>query len=230
MKAKLELDPGRFFPEKRWPYSDERKAKKAGGNLDALQTNGVFINWLAGWTPRQIIEAIASQSRPPIPIDSLDKCLDQPPMPNGGRIEGYTADRIDAIVSNYQGRLRWWMSRKGLVIASVGATINRLSFFNLRAGKLMMEHCPSRKLTKPALAKIAVALDRAGFKLEDNLQPAHWQQIRDHNEKPNDYAAFQPVDTFQRAVRTKEFARFVCKKLYYARDRYKRSAQRGIRV
>jgi hypothetical protein len=88
---------------------------------------------------------------------------------------------------------------------------------------LMMEHFIDGKLSKERLVIIAKTLDKARMTLEGNLQPAHWQQIKENNQNPKRFSFFSPVETFSQAVRNKKFARFVRIRLYYARDRYVRS-------
>jgi len=216
------LPPSRFRPSERWEFFDIEWTKKAGGDYLVLYEHLSNVSYDGGSTLRDIIEKIASREEPESPrsfrIDTLDRSLDLPKLSRGGVVLGWTGDLIDQYVSGYAG-LRWWMSKRGLVIAAVGPADLPLSKFDREAGELMRKRFVKGKLSFPALVEIAAKLDAAGYGLKKNLQPAHWELIREHNQR---YTR-SPVRTFSQAIKDKRFVRGVRKRLYYARDRFELS-------
>jgi hypothetical protein len=214
--------PNRFRPSERWEFFDIERTNKAGGDYLVLYGHLSNFSYDGGSTPRDIIEKIASREEPKssrcFRIDSLDESLHLPKDSRGGVVFGWTGDLIDQYVSGYAG-LRWWMTKRGLVIAAVGPEDLPISDFNREAGELMKEHLINGKLPYAALVEIAAKLDTADYDLKEHLQPAHWKEIAEHNKR---YTR-SPVRTFSEAIKNKRFVRGVRKRLYYARDRFELS-------
>jgi hypothetical protein len=213
-----------FSPSQRWKCFSLHRTKKEGGDHFILYENLISANWQRNLTKLEIIQTIAAAARPPIPVDSLDKCLEQYRFARGGNAFGWTGDKIEEIVSYYPG-LRWWLSKRGLVIAMVGPQDLPLSEFNRRAGELMRVHFLQGKLSMEGLTAIAAALDTAGFNLKDNLQPAQWKPLMIHNQKFSRAA----IRTFSAAINNKKFVHSIRRRLYRARDRFEKSYRAALR-
>lgn len=131
---------------------------------------------------------------------------------------GSPADQIQKILRNYP-LLRWWMEQDGLVVDEVKAEEGLLSDFDRVAGSLVVEHWKDNGLSKSSPESIALRLDADGFLLKGNLQPARWKLISDYNQKHPRLA----IKTFTGAVRRPLFAQGVRRRLYAARDCYKKA-------
>jgi hypothetical protein len=116
--------------------------------------------------------------------------------------------------------MRWWMAKDGLVVAVVSPKKRRLSKFDCFAGGLVVRSWVSGRLSKSALQEIAAELDSKGFPL-DLLQPAPRAKVLDYNRK---YAK-KAIKTFTAAIGRRDFVRYVRRRLFVARDRYRAANQ-----
>jgi len=116
---------------------------------------------------------------------------------------------------NYHN-MRWWITDKGLNMGGVVPDRVQLSPFDELAGKLTLANWKGR-LSKDAFLEIAKELDKAGFCLKDELQPAQWTVIAQHNQKYSKNA----IRTFDQAARNPRFTRYIRKRLYIARNKMK---------
>ena len=125
---------------------------------------------------------------------------------------------IDEIAANFD-RMHWWLSERGLNMNAVLPLSPDISRFDEFAGKLIVGGMATEgSLSKTLLLSIARQLDRANFPL-NNLQPAQRKIINEHNRKFSRVA----VKTFQAACDHQRFAYLIRRRLYVARDRYKRN-------
>jgi hypothetical protein len=116
---------------------------------------------------------------------------------------------------NYHN-MRWWITDKGLNMGAVVPDRVRLSAFDELAGKLTIANWKGG-LSRDALLKIAKELDKAGFSVRNELQPAQWKEIAEHNQQNSKNA----IRTFDQAARNPRFTRHVRRRLYIARNKVK---------
>ena len=154
----------------RWECFDPVRTKDTGGSIKYLVNDHVSLGLPSGSTYRDVIEAIARQSQPPIAIESLDEILDMNKFIRGKTVFGFVCDEIDHVAAQHEG-MRWWISRRGLNVAVVPWAAARLSMFDEVAGKSYVERSKDGRLSKDLLIAIAKDLDAAGFKLNE-LQAA----------------------------------------------------------
>jgi hypothetical protein len=214
----------RFSPSERWERFDARRTTRMGGDFTSLYENFVVANWARGSTHRDIVELIARNAKPPIPIDSLDPCLEQIKLSRGGMVANWTGDRIDETVLHYPG-LRWWMSKRGLVIGMIRPEDLPLSEFDRTAGELMRKHFVERRLSCEGLAIIAAELDKRNFTLKSALEPSQWRKIAEYNQKN----ARNPLKSFAQVVKHPALLGLVRKRLSRARQRFEKSYQDAFR-
>ena len=112
------------------------------------------------------------------------------------------------------------MAKDGLVVAVVSPKKRRLSKFDCFAGGLVVRSWVSGRLSLSARQEIAAELDSKGFPL-DLLQPARRAKVLDYNRK---YAK-KAIKTFTAAIGRRDFVRYVRRRLFVARDRYRAANQ-----
>ena len=201
-----------------WTRFDRQRTQQAHGKTDIL-LRSVSLTMSAGSSHREDVEQIARMASQPFSIVSISKVLDERKSVRGQVYFGEAGSQIDKILHNYPG-MRWWMEKDGLVIeVAPSHTANRLSEFDRTAGKLVCDATRHGRLSTDAVEKIAAGLDVAGFALLENLQPAQWKPIADHNRKYVKSA----IKTFVAAVSSPKFVRSVRRRLYVARDRYQKA-------
>jgi hypothetical protein len=201
-----------------WECFSRTKTESSGGSIKVLQESFVSIQLPTQATLRDVLEAIGRQCNPPIAIASLDETFAAHRCPpRGVTIFGNAGDRINDIVSRHDG-LHWWISAVGLNVAGGPMNAATMSAFDELAGTMYFNGSEDGVLSKEVLLQIAEALDKAGFSLKE-LQPAQRKPIIEHNRK---YAKVA-IKTFVQAARHSRFARCVSRRLYVARDRYKKA-------
>jgi len=200
-----------------WHRFDSVRTKETGGDCILVLDNHVSLSIPAPWTHRDAVEKIASQSREPIPIQSLADALSETKFVRGKVIFGFAGDKIDQIASNYED-MHWWISKEGLNMAIVPPAATNLSRFDEFAGKLCVDKWKDGKLSKKSLMEITKKLDGAGFTLKE-LQPAQLRPISNHNQRNSR----NPIKTFMTACLHGTYVRSVRRRLYVARERYMRA-------
>lgn len=135
---------------------------------------------------------------------------------------GHAGNQIENIMMNYP-TLRFWMEADGLVIDEPAAEMGPLNSFDSFAGGLVLAKWTAKGLFSDDLLEIARQLDSKDFRLKDCLQAAQWEPISAHNQK----LARNAVRTFEGAAQDHRFVRSIRRRLYLARDRY-RKAQRPV--
>ena len=201
-----------------WGHFDQRRTREMGGNVAPLHEGFISLAVPAGSSHREEIEQIARAAEPAFDIVRLSARLDDFRSIRGRGYFGQTGRIIDRILDNYPG-MRWWMEKGGLVIDTVTSDLNQLSEFDRRAGKLVCDRTQNSKLSPDAVRQIAAELDAAGFVLADNLQPAQWKPIADYNRK---YSK-RSIKNFAAAASDPKFVRSIRRRLYVARDRYRKA-------
>jgi hypothetical protein len=195
------IDSSRSLPSRWSRFSAEQTTKTHGRKLyrDLILNNVVSCSLAAPCTHRDVVKQIARQSWKYIPIEFLPTILQNSVHSRGRTFFGFPRDYFDKIACNY-ARMRWWVSELGLnmkVIASTGPSVPE---FDELAGRLMAE-ARSQRLSNGRLPlaeynKIAVALDEAGFRLQNHLERAFRRKLADWNQKhPN-----QAIHTFYAAL------------------------------
>jgi hypothetical protein len=199
-----------------WRHFSSEKTPPNFCNL--ILNNFASLTIPAPCTLRDVVEQIAKQSRNRIPIESLSDNLSQPVLLRAITIFGPPGNHFDQIADNYTN-MQWWVSENGLNMAVVPPGAARLSDFNKLAGELAVFKERNGKLSKDAILEIAKALDEAGYKLEKELQPAQWKVIAKYNQRYSTRA----IKTYEQAVRNSRFVRCVRRRVYVARDKYRRA-------
>lgn len=201
-----------------WSHFDQRRTREMGGDVATLKEGFISLAVPAGSSHRENIERFARAAKPPFEIVRLSARLDDFRSIRGRGYFGQTGRTIDNILDNYPG-MRWWMEKGGLVIDTVAPDLSQLSEFDRRAGKLVCDRTQNGKLSSDAVGQIAAELDTGGFILADNLQPAQWRLIADYNRKYPKKA----IKNFAAAVSDPKFVRSIRRRLYVARDRYRKA-------
>jgi hypothetical protein len=199
-------------------HFDARRTKDAHGDMRVLQGNFVNLSMPAGSTHFDSLIEFGRSSNKPFPIKFLSEKLKEPQFIRGCVYSGKLGDQIQGILLNYP-YLRWWIEQGGLVVDEARSELGPLPDFDRIAGPLVLEHMKGDKLSASALALIAAKLDEEGFLLKENLQPAQWKPISDYNQRHSKLA----IKTFVDAVGRPLFVRGVRRRLYLARDRYKKA-------
>jgi hypothetical protein len=199
-----------------WRHFDARRTKDARGDASILVQNPVSLSAPAGSTRWDHVYAIASSALRPFPVKSISERLKEHISIRGCVFYGHVGDQIQKIMMNYP-TLRWWMEADGLVIAEPADEIGPLDPFDRFAGELVSAKWKQNKLLPDDFLGIARQLDGRGFVLKQNLQPAQWKPIAEHNMK----FAQNAIRTFEAAARNAKFSRSIRRRLYVARDRYK---------
>lgn len=204
------LNYGRHF--------DKQRTKDAHGDMNLVLGNIVNVTMPAGSTHYEALVEFGRSSMKPFPIKFLSEKLKEYKSIRGATHFGRLGISIETILGNYP-YLRWWMEKDGLVVDEARSELGPLSDFDRIAGLLVIEHTKDDKLSADALASIAAKLDAEGLKLKENLQQAQWKPILEFNQKHSRAA----IKTFVDAVGRPQFARSVRRRLYVARDRYKKA-------
>jgi hypothetical protein len=178
--------------------------------------NHVSVTVAGPCSLREVVERIAASAEVPIPIGFLSSRLDAVILRRGLVCFGTAGDLFDEATQGLD-RMEWWLSDSGLNIDVVQSSLGR---FDEVAGRLVGEKWTGG-LLKEALLKIADEIDRAGFKLKIELQPAQWKAIAEYNQRNTK----TPVKTFLHAARHPLLSRQVRRRLYLARQRYESSLQ-----
>jgi len=200
-----------------WERFDLQRTKETGGGIKRLQDNPVSLTVPANSTHRHLLEAIANSLQPPLAIESLAEELDNQRLPRGQTIFHRSAgDAIDKIAANYE-RMYWWVSAHGLNMDSVLPAPEPLSRFDELAGRLYVERSKNGELSDALLLSIAKQLDSAGMKWKE-LQPKQREKIAYYNQKH----FRRPLKTFEDICSRPTLVRYFKKRLYVARDRYKK--------
>ena len=199
-------------------HFDVRRTNDTHGDMRVLQGNFVNLSMPAGSTHFDSLIEFCRSSVKPFPVKFLSEKLKEPQFIRGRVYSGKLGEQIQGILLNYP-YLRWWMEKDGLVVDEARSEIGPLSDFDRIAGPLVLEHMKGDKLSASALVSIAAKLDAERFQLKQNLQPAQWKPISDYNQKYSKLA----IKTFGDAVGRPQFVRSVRRRLYLARDRYKKA-------
>lgn len=165
-------------------------------------------------THRAFVQEVARLASPPIFIESLSDHL------NAGTLRGISCfdsmgNVLNHIAMNYLN-VYWWVSEKGLNMA-VESPQAPLSSFDALAGRLTTARWKNG-LSQSALIEIAKEIDAHGFKLHDELQPAYWKLIAEHNQKKSR----DPITTFEQAILPR-FSRGIRRRLYIARTKFEKT-------
>jgi hypothetical protein len=199
-------------------HFDARRTKDAHGDMGVLHGNFVNLSMPVNSTHFDHLMEIGRSSNTPFPIKFLSDKLKELRYPRGRPYFGKTVDVIRGILLNYP-YLRWWMEEDGLVVDEVSAELGPLSDFDRIAGALVVERLKNGKLSTTSLESIASKLDAEGFQLKRDLQPAQWKPISEYNQKHSR----TPIKSFCAVVRRPQFVRILRRRLYVARDRYKKA-------
>jgi hypothetical protein len=197
----VELDASRSLPSRWSRFSAEQTSKTHGRKLyrDLILNNVVSCSLTAPCNHRDVVEQIARRSRKNIPIEFLPKILRHTIHLRGRAIFGFPGNYFDKIACNY-ACMQWWVSERGLNMKAIASAGPSMPEFDELAGRLMSE-ARSQRLTNGRLPlgeynKIAAALDRAGFKLQNHLEHAFRRKLADWNQKHPNLA----IHTFYEAL------------------------------
>jgi hypothetical protein len=203
----------------RWPSFDAKRTKERGGDASILDYNYVNFSCPCDTTPFDHLTEMGAQATRPFPIKRISEELKSIRFPRGVVFFGELGEAVQQILDNYPN-LRWWFEADGFVVAEAESPLDRLLPFDRLAGRLYIQNTSDGGLTRDALKMIASELDSQGFGLKESLQAAQWKPISVFNQKhPR-----APIRSFSDAIRRPEFARAVRRRLYVARNRYKRIA------
>ena len=183
-----------------------------------LRGNVVSIAMPAGATDLDALMEISRPSHTAFRVKVLSETLKAERYIRGRAFFGHVGDVIAKILLGYP-YLRWWIEVEGLVVEEMRSELGPLSEFDRIAGALVIEHSRDGKLSVEALELIAARLDEKGFQLNGNLQKAQWKPISEYNQKH----ARTPIKSFASAVKRDQFVHNVRRRLYVARDRYKKA-------
>jgi hypothetical protein len=201
-----------------WPHFDAERSIKAPEYVRSLERNPVSISLPEDSSHWDAVHAIAGHANCPLPVKHVSDVLKEHRAIRGRSCFGDVGDQIEKILNNYP-TLRWWMESEGLVIDKPKVDLAPLLPFDRFAGALVHSSWTNGRLPKGSLMAIAQQLDTEKFKLRDCLQPAQWVPISKCNQK---YAS-KAIQTFEAAARHHIFVRQIRRRLYLARDRYRRA-------
>lgn len=199
-------------------HFDAKRTKETHGDMSVLREGLISLSVAAGSTHLDHLKEICSRSNRPLAIKFLSEQLNERRFSRGDTFLGRLGNYIDQIVANYP-YLRWWIEEDGLVVTEAVSELGPLSEFDRIAGPLVVEHWKDAGLSASSLGFIASRLDAEGIQLRISLQPAQWKLISEHNMK----FSRSPIKTFADAVQRPQFVRNVRRRLYLARDRYKKA-------
>src|ERR1700731_5415603 len=104
-----------------WKRFNSKKTTATGGTKlfrTAILENVVNCTVPAPCTDREVLEQIARQAKPPIPIESLPDVLNETVHPRGRTLFGFCGNRIDQIACTYPA-MRWRISKNGLHVEAM---------------------------------------------------------------------------------------------------------------
>jgi hypothetical protein len=192
-----------------------------GQNSELLELLlNIFIDQIvqAGTTQGYVVRLAVGTGVGSMPIAFLCPTLQNHSLPHPFRLTGSLASVVDSLATLHPD-MWWWISDQGLVMANIEAEdVIVCSGFNQLAGSLFSQEESAGRLSQSALTEISRQLDAAGYQLKENLQPAHWRQIAAHNQK----FSRQAIRTFESAAAHPLSTHFVRKRLYVARDAYRK--------
>jgi hypothetical protein len=205
-----------------WAHFDADRSIKSPEYVRILERNPVNISLPRDSSHWDAVHAIARNANCPLPVKYVSEVLKESRAIRGRTCFGHVGDQIQKILDNYSS-LRWWIEPQGLVIDEPKVDLTRLLPFDRFAGELVHSSWTNKGLPESSLLAIAKQLDAEEFKLRDSLQPAQWAPIAKYNQKfPR-----KSIRTFEAAARHNIYARAIRRRLYLARDRYRR-AQRPL--
>lgn len=205
-----------------WRHFDAQRTKTAGGDANCLVQNLVSLCMPPDSTHWDHVYAIANGAYQPFKVKFVAERLKEHHAIRGRPFFGHAGDKIQEILLNYP-TLRWWMEADGLVIDEPVAEVGRLEEFDRFAGELVTAKWTGERLAEHDFIDIAKRLDERGFALNACLQRAQWKPIAVHNQK----FAQKAIKTFEAAAKDRRFSRSIRRRLYLARNRY-RKAQRPV--
>jgi hypothetical protein len=201
-----------------WEHFNSEKTPRKSDSRGLLLGTFVSLSAPAHCTPRDIVEQILMQSQDRILIESLSDDLNGPVYPRGRAVFGFLGSCLDKIAGGYPN-MQWWVSEKGLNMAVVTPEAAQISNFNKLTGELCVSKEKNGKLSADAVLAIAKAIDESKFTLDKELQPAQWKPIAEYNRKYSKRA----IKTFEQATTNTKFVRCVRRRLYAARDKYRKA-------
>ena len=201
-----------------WKHFDAQRTKAMRGETNCLLEGHVSLSMPSNSTHWDHIHAIADQCGRPFKVKFVSDRLKDHRAIRGRVFFGYAGNQIQQIMVNYP-TLRWWMEADGLVIDEPSGEIGALEEFDRVAGELVISKWTDKRLSKDDFITIAKQLDEKGYKLSSNLQKAQWEPIAAYNQK---YAR-KAIRTFEAAANDARFARSIRRRLYLARDRYRKA-------
>jgi hypothetical protein len=215
MISKLKRKPRQLYGLSWSRFSYQRTTCKAQRLRRQLEAGLVNLSIPGPCTLRQFVQALVNSILFPVGIESLCQELGNVVLPRGIGCFDFLGNLLDSITLNYPN-MYWWITDAGLNIATIPSGKLLLSPMDELAGRLMTKAWKNSGLHEEALLSIAHELDNEGFSLKDELQPAQWKQIAEHNQKWSRKA----ITTFGEAVRNPRFVRHIRRRLYVARNKY----------
>jgi hypothetical protein len=186
---------------------------------DLILENFVSLSISGPHSLRDKVERIATDAHKPIPIDYLCWELGDRLLSGASAVFGCPGENFNRIARNFP-ELYWCLSDKGLRMEILGKNDGPVSFDAL-AGHLLSQARSSRgpkRLLLTDYLVIAEELDKAGFRLLDQLQGQYRRNLAVWNQKhPNN-----AIKTFREAIGAKqpsELWRGVRRRLYYAEEK-----------
>jgi hypothetical protein len=201
-----------------WGDFDQKRTREAGGKADLVFESVVVLSVAASSSVREDVEQMARVASKPFPVAFISKLLDEPRFFRGRTYFGFAGKLLGQIVSNYPD-MRWWMAKDGLVIDVVPPDAGQLSEFDRQAGRMVLEGTRDGKLSDRVFREIAAELDAVGFAFLESLQPAQRKEIVAFNQK----RAKSAIKSFSAAASDRRFSRLVRRRLYVARERYRKA-------
>lgn len=198
-----------------WEHFDWKRSREMGGDVRRFMESFINFSRPPGSSPREDIQEMSRAATPPFEIVRLSERLDEMRWPRGKTYFGWVGRKIDEHLRNYED-LCWWLEKGGLVIDTIAPDESQLSEFDRVAGKLVYDGTQNGRLSADTIRQIADDLDEARFTLAENLQPAQWKPIANHNQK----FAKKAIKTFAAAVSNPRLVYYIRRRLYVARERY----------
>lgn len=185
-----------------------------------LAGNHVNISVPGGASHAEQIRTLAEGANKPLAIAHLDPILDIEKSIRGAVFSADLGRVLNDIAISYRDMI-WGLSDDGLFMQVEEPPPNTagLSNFDKIAGEMYVGRSLNGRLSSADLHAVAAALDDSGETLKGSLQPKQWAAIAFHNQKN----ARRPVKTFTDAMAHPDFATFVRRRLYVARDAYKQA-------
>ena len=202
------------------PQFDIKRTKDSNGKTDVLQLNHLNLTMGPGSTHFEALMEFSRSAPKPFKIKFLSPKLRETKSPRGATFFGELHSEIEQILLNYP-ELRWWFEEGGLVVDEAQPNFESLGRFDRIIGPIVIENTRDRRISKSALSSIVKSIDDEGFELKENLQPAQWKPIAAFNQRRPKVA----IHSFTAAADNPKFVRYVRRRLYVARDRYRRALQ-----